>query len=292
MLDQNCNEVSSDTDPLDPYKAIGIHFTHYQRLMTAAKSMENRLRAQCLSVRSIKGEELDDAKKHLKGDLAKLAADVRKVRGTTIKPDTPRVMSEADMMLGAMQAGIDPVLFFIELHRYSIEKYKDTTGTAIETAVKALPIAKWVLDIKGAGLKSTGLLIGALGGPMYPKYACPARVWKRMGLSVLSDGTAQRKIAGDKELAIEAGFSPQRRSIMHNIGESLVKGNQTGSKAKDNVERLTYSKMYFERKQYEVEMSPKLPAWHVNKRAMRYMEKQYLKNMFNEWKRLYNGGEC
>ncbi len=154
----------------------------------------------------------------------------------------------------------------------------------IQQIVQSWPIIGWLKDParRGFGVVGLGLVLGETGD--LSQYANPAKVWKRMGLAVL-DGKAQRRVAGTtkakKVEAVSHGFSPRRRSLMHVIGDCLVKGNQDGP----------YRSLYLERKAYELERLPEEAKPRLlisHKRALRYMEKRLLKDLWLAWRRVTN----
>lgn len=48
------------------------------------------------------------------------------------------------------------------------------------------------------------------------------RLWKRLGLSCMPDGTRQRAVAGAE--AMQHGYNPKRRSVVWTFGSSIVRG--------------------------------------------------------------------
>jgi hypothetical protein len=144
--------------------------------------------------------------------------------------------------------------------------YRNATARRIETLVKQLPVYPWAVAVKGTGPMNLGLIIGELGDPSV--YANPAKVWKRMGLAVV-DGAAHRRKKG-----VLTDYSPVRRTIMHNLGESLLRRNEG-----------IYKAAYDTRKAYERERDPAILLIVAHKRAMRYMEKLWLKHLWQEWRK-------
>jgi hypothetical protein len=173
--------------------------------------------------------------------------------------------------------------------RDHIAAYRKAAARNVEKLAKQLPIASWVSDIRGAGLRNLGMIIGETGD--LSLYANPAKVWKRMGLAVGDDGRAQRRIAGvadpsrgrTKQQAVDEaigqGYSPRRRTVMHLLGECLIKGNTTPDG--DGYYRIVYA----ERKAYELARAPEMRPIVAHKRAMRYMEKRFLLHLWQAWRR-------
>jgi hypothetical protein len=96
-----------------------------------------------------------------------------------------------------------------------------------------------------------------------------------MGVGVI-DGEAQRKCV-DKVKAERHGYNPHRRSLMHVIGENLVKLNQEGR----------YRSLYLEEKARQAEMHPEMTPMHCHRRAMRKMEKALLADLWKVWGTIY-----
>lgn len=183
------------------------------------------------------------------------------------------------------QAGALPI---IEC-RDHIAVYRKAAARNVEKLAKQLPIASWVSEIRGAGLRNLGMIIGETGD--LSLYANPAKLWKRMGLAVGDDGRAQRRIAGvadpskgrTKQQAVDdaigQGYSPRRRTVMHLLGECLIKGNTTPEG--DGYYRIVYA----ERKAYELMRNTDMRPIVAHKRAMRYMEKRFLLHLWQAWRR-------
>ncbi len=291
----------------DPIKIIVKCCRPYQRLMQAEKPIENQIRAMFLSHYSAQGHELKDGKplaKKAMADLTRLVKQADKTMYAEINERTgrpkrynptlfPSVASIDELLMISRDNALDPTVTILEAHRLSLERYRMSWQKRIEAAVRELPIWPWAESIRGVAELNIGLIVGACGGPLYPNYETFYRVWKRMGLAVMANGERQRKIVGRtkelKAMAIEAGYSPSRRAIMHIVGESLVKLNREGKEDDGNLVLYRYGAIYVNRKKWEAGMKPGdcKAAWHA--RAMRYMEKRFLKYMWKEWKRVEIG---
>lgn len=140
----------------------------------------------------------------------------------------------------------------------------------LEKMARELPIWEaWAKQQRGFGPLSLAQIVGECGD--LSDYGNPAKVWKRMGLAVIN-GQRQRRVT-DPEQAIAHGYSPQRRAIMFVISENLVKLNQEGP----------YRTCYLARKEVEREKAPELPPIAHHKRAMRYMVKRLLRDLWRAW---------
>ncbi|MDZ7735908.1 MAG: hypothetical protein U5P41_07265 [Gammaproteobacteria bacterium] len=85
---------------------------------------------------------------------------------------------------------------------------------------KTLPVWPRLADIRGLGSLGLALIVGAAGNLSdYPDHS---KLWKRLGLAVI-DGGRQRRVAGNNDLAVRHGYSPQRRADIWRIGDSLFR---------------------------------------------------------------------
>lgn len=149
-----------------------------------------------------------------------------------------------------------------------MKTYRNGAGRRVRALARQLPVWSWMSSIRGAGDLNLGLIIGETGD--LNNYANPAKLWKRMGLSVMADGRSHRRVRGE-----QTGYSPVRRTIMYNLGECLLKLNDG-----------EYRVLYDTRKAYEIARAPDIQPIIAHRRALRYMEKRFLKNLWQEWKRL------
>lgn len=178
--------------------------------------------------------------------------------------------------------------------RAPTDAFEKIATKEMERLAKSLPVwERFGEGVRGFGPGSLAVIIGEAGD--LSNYSTHSKLWKRMGLAVM-DGVRQgglKKTSG-KELWIEHGYSPIRRSRMWNIGDTLMKGNKDGP----------YRSAYLARKQYERERaeasglivapSAKIPAkrrgefmsdGHIHLRAQRYMEKRLLRDLWQAWRR-------
>lgn len=142
---------------------------------------------------------------------------------------------------------------------------------------KQLPIAHMADTIKGVNYNTLATIVAEVGDmTAYEKGI--AGIWKRAGLAVI-DGERQRKKAG--EAALIHGYSPDRHAVFWNIGGALIKAQ--GKIAEDGTDnRLPYRVIYDDRKEYE---RPRVESdGHAHNRAMRFMVKRLLKDIWQEWK--------
>lgn len=152
-----------------------------------------------------------------------------------------------------------------------IERKLKATEKEIAKIATALPVWSFVESIRGCGAAGLGYIVGAAGD--LSNYSNPGKLWKRMGLALV-DGERQRRVA-DAEKALAHGYNPRRRSLMHVIGDSLLKGNKDGY----------YRQVYDARKAYTEANRPDWTKAHRHMDALRYMEKRLLRHLWQAWKR-------
>lgn len=139
---------------------------------------------------------------------------------------------------------------------------------------KQLPVYDWMKGIPGFGELGLAQIIATTGNLF--NYSGPYKVFKMMSMHVVN-GRAARRVRG-RPGGLEQQFSPQRRAIMNQIGKALIcHGKKTNS---------LYYQIYVERKEYEKAKAPDLPPKAHHRRAQRYMEKQLLKHLWQQWRKV------
>jgi hypothetical protein len=203
--------------------------------------------------------------------------------------------TEADALYKSMRNGQQHPLtahalaacqpFFIA--RDTLEAERKATEKAMAKQVKTLPVYPWAKATMGFGDLGLAQIVGECGDLSI--YSNPAKVWKRMGLAVIG-GERQRRVTGAD--AIEHGYSPSRRSIIWNIGDSMIKCSASEYRAL-YLERKETEKAKAEAEGLTVVPAAKIPAktkdayrseGHVHARAKRYMEKRLLRNLWRAWR--------
>jgi len=183
----------------------------------------------------------------------------------------------------------------IKKHRLQMERH-------VIRLAKLLPVWPWVESINGFGPLGLGQIIAETGD--LNNYDGPAKVWKRMGLAKMSDGI-QRRVKG--AAALEHGYSPERRSLMWCIGDSMIKAQncfrevylarkayeeaetQAGHHA-EKVERDGMKHKKFVSKENNERVAKGwLPINLIHLRAKRYMEKELLKELWRSWRTMSPG---
>lgn len=198
----------------------------------------------------------------------------------------------ADEMYDNLGENGDPHILALVEARAMIAHCRKTYEKNMKALASSLPVWQWADPINGFGELGLAQIVGEAGD--LSKYANPAKLWKRMGLAVMH-GERQRRIAGTtqalKDLAVEHGYNPRRRSVIHVIGDSMIK------------KQSPYREVYLARKEYERERAQergqtvcpaaKIPAkgkelymsdGHVHNRALRYMEKRLLRDLWSAWR--------
>lgn len=139
----------------------------------------------------------------------------------------------------------------------------------MESLAGELPVWVWGHGVRGFGALGLAQIVAECGD--LANYANPAKVWKRMGLALVN-GERQGKRT-DPEEALAHGYSPERRSIMYVIADSLMKGNRDGE----------YRTYYLAEKERQREKLPDAPAAHIDNRARRHLAKRLLRDLWRAW---------
>ena len=172
--------------------------------------------------------------------------------------------------------------------RDSIEKNRKAVEKRLAKLASTLPVAPVIESMRGVGIGSLAAIIGEAGN--LGNYSNPAKLWKRMGLAVMPDGR-QRKIAG--AAALLHGYSPQRRSVMWNIGDCIIKAGGPLREIYDARKEVEHAKAKAEG--LTVCPANKIPKsapekyrseGHIHNRAKRYTEKRVLVLIWKAWRQM------
>lgn len=175
------------------------------------------------------------------------------------------------------------------LMREHPKKLRKAYEKELRALARQLPVWPWVKATVGFGDLMLGQIVGEAGD--LSLYSAPGKLWKRLGVGIVQ-GQIQRKTT-DKELAIAMGYNANRRAIVWNLGECLVKAGGA------------YADLYRERKAYEIakavaqgltvieaakiaKMKPTdrhayVSKGHIDRRAKRWMTKQCLVDLWLAW---------
>ncbi len=179
-----------------------------------------------------------------------------------------------------------PVVLILQEAQATIHAKRRLYERQIISLTQTLPVwGGWAEKIKGISALGLGLIVGAAVGDISNVLDAPnpAKLWKRMGLAVL-DGRAQRRVSGRGNAAgaaqaIEHGFSPHRRAMIHMAGIGLRNQNKDPLGGDG-----PYRALYVQRKAYEAARLPEAKPIVHEKRALRYMEKRFLRDLWHAWR--------
>lgn len=234
-----CATQTTGADLADQIAELREQWRRRQAWHRAEKSLT--LQAKALCRRLAEGGDKKEAETIYKAALGKGSHPMAEVALAAIFP-------------------LDEARKAIETHRKAVEK-------RLTKLAKELPVAPWVEGTRGVGLLSLAAIVGEAGD--LSGYANPGKLWKRMGMGVMGDGTRQRRVGG--VAALDHGYSPARRSVVWNIGACIVKA---GGPLKE---------IYDARKIYE---TPRVETkLHAHNRAQRYTEKRFLRMLWSAWRK-------
>lgn len=192
---------------------------------------------------------------------------------SVVNKDGVRTLLRPDPLDIAM---VDAVFPALRIACTTIDESVKALEKELRAIVRSRPIWKqWAVDVGGLGELSVAAIIGSCGDPA--DYRGPAALWKRFGLGFVTglggEQIRQRRTT-DAALAVLMGYSPERRSTMHVIGECLIRAKKQ------------YYSRYCGEKDSIAAAHPELTKGHVHRRAMRKMEKRLLADMWVTSRRL------
>lgn len=151
-----------------------------------------------------------------------------------------------------------------------------------------LPVWETFGKVRGFGIGCLGAIVGECGD--LGNYSSVAKLWKRLGLAVIN-GERQRCIVGTddakKELAKLHGYSPSRRAVIWNVGQTMFKAQSQRvdkNTGEVKIEAGEYRRVYDERKAYELARAPEMKPIFAHRRATRYMEKRIVRDLWRAWR--------
>lgn len=228
-------------------------------------------------------------REHLGLQSARVAMDLR-ISAEARWKAAQRVMSEG----GTIGTKFPPVIaediewvhrvrsrYFIA--QANLEATRKDCQKALIAETRKLPVYRVIgqPEWRGFGEASLAAVIGETGD--LGNYAGPAKVWKRLGLAVF-DGKSQRKSKDDAE---RQGYSPKRRSVMHIIGENLLR---SGGPYAD-LYRAYKARKTAEWAALGIDVVPAARAkpgqetsGHLHKMALRIIEKRLLRDLWRAWR--------
>lgn len=159
----------------------------------------------------------------------------------------------------------------------ALESIRKEADKDMRSIAEKLPAIAWVKSTTGFGVGNFAYVIAATGN--LSGYANPAKVWKRMGLAVMSgdrQGAPKSKSAEDYTAH---GYNKGRRSVAWNLQSCLLRQG----------EKCPYYPLFKSRREYEL---PRVKSdGHATSRALRYMVKRVLADLWSEWRKDANRGE-
>jgi hypothetical protein len=180
-----------------------------------------------------------------------------------------------------------------------LEEAAETYAKRLEKLAKQLPVFAWVQSVKGLGTVSFATIVGEAGD--IGTYRGPEGLWKRMGLAVIGGKAQGRPGAGaTSEDWIAHGYSGERRSVAWNARNGLILGMGRwrpafGEDVDANPELTPYQRLFAKRARLECEKLGKPVteaktgkesySAHAIARAMRFVEKRMLKELYLNWRR-------
>lgn len=162
-------------------------------------------------------------------------------------------------------------------------------------------------ETRGLGALGLALIAGEAGD--LAQYDTHSKLWRRFGLHVGGGKAFYIRRAGMSKADWKAaGYCPRRRSVIYQITDSLLKGQlKKVTKKASDVRRIAlgpYGTVYLARKQLEREKAQaeglkvapaaKIPekdahkyrsAGHIHNRAVRYVGKKLLRDLWKVWRR-------
>jgi len=171
----------------------------------------------------------------------------------------------------AAAIGLGPLLSA----RDKITAAKKQQDQMLRKMARRLPIWSWAAQVPGFGDGNLAYLIGEAGD--LSAYDNPAKLWKRFGLAVMEpvDGGPRVRQGAPGEGATAEdwtrhGYCPRRRSVAWNLASCLIRAGSPD-----------YKRFYNERKEYE---RPRVESdRHAHNRALRWMTKRLLKDLWVAW---------
>ena len=150
--------------------------------------------------------------------------------------------------------------------RKNFEKY-------LADLAKELPASTFVDKVKGFGHLGLAGIVGEVGDFMAYEKELDG-IYKRAGLAVI-EGERQRKHS-NAEMALMHGYNPSRHAVFWTIGDSLLKAQ--GKEENAGPYRIIYdNRKAMERERVDTD-------GHAHNRALRYMTKRLVRDLYNEWK--------
>jgi hypothetical protein len=206
---------------------------------------------------------------------------------------------------------ISPYLASLEI----LDKQQAEYEKHLVKDVKSLPIFAWAKSIKGFGDLSLACIIGEASGyrnddgTFYSvgDFKSVSALWKRMGLAVINGSRQGNPGKGaTAEDWIAHGYSKTKRSLMWNVGNSLILSmgkfrplygedveaatDETGGDKYTYLQKVFATRARYEQSKLGLEVKQSATgkdsySAHAANRAKRYTEKRLLRMLYSEWRR-------
>lgn len=211
-------------------------------------------------------------------------------RGAAVK-EAQKILKDAKAGIGEEE--LIQLVATVKKSKAPWDEIRSQEEKELETIAESLPVAEWVKGIPGAGLLGLATIVGETGD--LGNYANPAKVWKRLGFAPY-DGHAGsswkretwRPRSLTKEEWIDNPFSGKRYALMHVIAVWLKNKQWIGAaKTEDGVGKPNghYGEVYAARRSRTAETHPDWSKQHAHMDALRIMMKEFLKDLWIEWRR-------
>lgn len=180
---------------------------------------------------------------------------------------------------------------------------QDRLAREMGRAAKKLPVWAFAESVRGLGAPMLGKLVAEAPGwetRGFLDFAGPMKLWKWFGLHVV-DGAAPRRTVGQV-----LGYSPYRRSVAWQMGDSLLRANLRKNKETGVTSAIgPWGELYLKQKDRErqkaglkgLEILPaaKIKKLHLNDdaaisegrihlQAKRWVEKRLLRELWRAWR--------
>ena len=225
--------------------------------------------------RSLRGaSHKDDTLDQNRKGGAKIWASFIKVEKNNRKSNTKKWTSfikESDDVPILAYGTAMPGISSLYLHAKESEKQAEK---AFVSKAEELPLWEILGPIKGFGQKSAGIISAVAGAPL-DQYSSAKALYSRFGLGFVN-GERQRRTR-DKELAVEMGYSPQRRKEAFLIADPHIRYTASPYRAVYLKER---AKLEARIEVMSDEEREKYPNARIHKHAHRMVSKQILRDLW------------
>jgi len=216
-------------------------------------------------------------------DRKKVFAQAKKIRLEIERDGECR--SNRETQWSAALAALAPMILIAAATRKPWDDMRKAAEKEMEGLAAKLPVAVWAKEVRGFGPLSLALLLAEAGRSL-DEYATVSKLWKRLGLAVISGERQRRKT--NKAAAEQHGYSPRRRAEVYVVGSvGLFMGQKAG---------MRYRSVYDHRKAAtapRIAETADLPygdplKWtprRCDNDARRVMTKALVRDLWIEWRK-------